>query len=326
MEEYVYDSQVKFNSFTTYSHLQLITFLFSTPLSGGKSVRPKVQPVIGTSAVTRSVPITVEKLVENPKLFTEKYVWNPKAYKTTRKPRYVVSNTTKSIGSTYNTWYPTKPTKTTYNTWYYSTGSYAVETEEDVNEKLLQTVKIPHARKYDAREYNVELGNPFDFIRRSAYTKEGVTHYALSAAVSAEAEAVAVTQNASHVLLVHSLPPEAQVIYIVLAGLLSLFICVLCCALFASIYVYKTKMQWERGRTKDSMSLQSIPKEVKIIPKICQCVLNNECYLAHECETRKLLDRTSIDPKKPMFLTNEHFTKVDLHKVPSSESQINEEN
>ena len=284
MEEYVYDSQVKFNSFTTYSHFQLITFLFSTPLSGGKNVRPRVQPVISTTAVTRSVPITVEKLVESPKLSTEKYVWNPKAYKTTRRPRYVVSNTTKPTRNTYSTWY--SPTRNTYGTWYPSTVQYTVEDNEDSNEKLLHTVKIPPVRKYDAREYNVELGNPFDFIRRSAYTKEGVTHYALSAAASAEAEAVAVTQNASHVLLVHSLPPEAQVIYIVLASLLSLFICVLCCALFASIYVYRTKMQWERGKNKDSISLQSIPKKVKIIPRICQCVLNNECYLAHDCETR----------------------------------------
>jgi len=165
---------------------------------------------------------------------------------------------------------------------------YTTENNEDAIEILLQTVKIPQIRKYDAQEYNVGLGNPFDFIRRSAYTKEGVTHYALSAAVAAEAEAVAVTQNVSSVLLVHSLPPEAQdiYIYIVLAGLFSLFICVLCCALFASIYVCRTKMQWERGKNKDSISLQSIPKEVKIIPKICQCVLNNECYLAHECETR----------------------------------------
>jgi hypothetical protein len=324
MEEYVYDSQVKFNSFATYSHLQLITFLFSTPLSGGKNVRPKLLPAFSTPAVISSVPITAEKLAENPKLFTEKYVWNPKAYKTTRRPRYVVSNTTKPTRNTYSTWY--SPTRNTYGTWYPSTVQYTVEDNEDSNEKVLQTVKIPPVRKYDAREYNVELGNPFDFIRRSAYTKEGVTHYVLSAAASAEAEAVAVTQNASHVLLVHSLPPEAQVIYIVLAGLLSLFICVLCCALFASIYVYRTKMQWERGKNKDSISLQSIPKEVKIIPKICQCVLNNECYLAHDCETRKLLDRTPIEPKRPMFLTNENFTKVDLHKVPSSESQINEEN
>ena len=115
---------------------------------------------------------------------------------------------------------------------------YTTENNEDAIEILLQTVKIPQIRKYDAQEYNVELGNPFDFIRRSAYTKEGVTHYALSAAVAAEAEAVAVTQNASHVLLVHSLPPEAQVIYIVLAGLLSLFICVLCCALFALLCTF----------------------------------------------------------------------------------------
>jgi len=68
-------------------------------------------------------------------------------------------------------------------------------------------------------------------------------------------------------------------------------------------------MQWERGKNKDSIFLQSIPKEVKIIPKICQCVLNNECYLAHECETRKLLDRTQIESKKPMFFNQRAFYK-----------------
>jgi len=314
MEEYVYDSQVKFNSFTTFSHLQLITFLFSTLLSGGnRNVRPKVQPSYSTPFVTRTVPSTVEKYIGNPKLFTEKYVWSPKVHKTTRRARYVVSNTTKSTKNVYNTWYP-------------STVQYTMETNEDVTDKLLQTVKIPQVRKYDAQEYNVVLGNPFDFIRRSAYSKEEVTQYALSTAAAAEAEAVAVMQNASHVLLVHSLPPEAQVIYIVLAGLLSLFICVFCCALFASIYVYRAKMHWERRKTKYSVSLQTIPEEVKIIPKICQCVLTNECYLAHECETRKLLDRTEIESKNPRFLANENFTKVLIHKVPSSENEINEEN
>ena len=79
-------------------------------------------------------------------------------------------------------------------------------------------------------------------------------------------------------------------------------LCTFCIVVhFLRQFMYIGQKQWERGKNKDSIFLQSIPKEVKIIPKICQGVLNHECYLAHECETRKLLDQTQIKSKSQCF-------------------------